>query len=647
MLDRPKRSPRRVKNHCAPLCYLVSLFLIFGIVYVFSFDLGINSLGIVGLTTFFSAFIAESFLVMTISLVLTGKGLVARIMIYLIGLVYAFINSTQLIFVNVSGRFISRLAIENADHIALALTPQLIVYIVVTFFICLAPAIFTQLHIQRYPHFSSGIKWGCAVIAVFFMSVHVLMAEAESPAHNSVAEVLKKNALRRNAPLWEFFSILQHSDADMPGGELDPSLLSSLRMSYNEGKAYPIKKPFITTSPPPFSLKDKSKKDRPNIILFFVEGFAARATSVYSDKFPLMTPHLLDFSQSSMVVTNYYSHTAATYRGVHGQLCSLYPYFGGNGGWHTNYDDMPKTNYRCVQHVLKKRGYRTVFLNSERAGHTFLDELMLRIGFDDVLTAEKLSKLFLDGEEPVRSDALGDIQLARALTGYLKKQEYSDVEAPFFMSIYNLETHAWQDTQENGIKYRDGKNNALNTIYNFDKAFGVFWDYFKLSKWAKNTVIVFTSDHARFPEKSFIDAIHEAKQMDYQPIFVDRIPLIIFDASRDLLKTYDAQWRSSIDLAPTMLHYLGYQDIPNSFIGTSIFDKAAHRGSLASIGDLDYWIEPDQITPSNQLNNLSKKKRVLFNNARLFIRKTQQLELANQLWPDPLNGKPVDELRSR
>ena len=78
--------------------------------------------------------------------------------------------------------------------------------------------------------------------------------------------------------------------------------------------------------------------EKPNIIIIFTEGFSARTSSIYNEKFDKLTPNLEDFSKnkSSMLIDNYYSHTAATYRGLHGQLCSIYPTYGGVDGWHDN-----------------------------------------------------------------------------------------------------------------------------------------------------------------------------------------------------------------------------------------------------------------------------------------------------------------------
>mgnify|MGYP005671996979 CR=1 FL=1 len=121
-----------------------------------------------------------------------------------------------------------------------------------------------------------------------------------------------------------------------------------------------------------------------------------------------------------------------------------------------------------------------------------------------------------------------------------------------------------------GIKYGDGKNKSLNTIHNADKAFGEFWDYYRNSEYTKNTILIVTSDHCSYHEKSHVKAFGGK---DYQRIFVDKIPLMIFDPEKNLPSHFDASSASSLDLAPSLVHYMGLENAPNSFLGTSIFER--------------------------------------------------------------------------
>ena len=150
---------------------------------------------------------------------------------------------------------------------------------------------------------------------------------------------------------------------------------------------------------------------------------------------------------------------------------------------------------------------------------------------------------------------------------------------------------------------------------------------------ADNTIIIFTSDHTHFTENSYVDAIEQSGQKDYQKVFIDRIPFIIYDPSRETPSEYNARYSSSISFTPSLLHYLGYQNTPNPFIGHSFFaPNQKQEASLASHGDLDFWIDKNKIYGKHEINELSKKDQVLFKNSRSFIAKSKEAEVENKLW---------------
>src|SRR3546814_1683968 len=50
----------------------------------------------------------------------------------------------------------------------------------------------------------------------------------------------------------------------------------------------------------------------------------------YGSTYPGLTPNLQALAGDTMVVDNYYNHTAATYRGLQGQMTSGFPRYGGS-----------------------------------------------------------------------------------------------------------------------------------------------------------------------------------------------------------------------------------------------------------------------------------------------------------------------------
>ena len=84
------------------------------------------------------------------------------------------------------------------------------------------------------------------------------------------------------------------------------------------------------------------------------EGISARVVQPYSDRFPGLTPNFAAFASEAMRIDNYYSHTFATYRGLQGQFCSLFPLYAGG----QIFED---TDYYCLADLLNDEGYETHF----------------------------------------------------------------------------------------------------------------------------------------------------------------------------------------------------------------------------------------------------------------------------------------------
>ncbi len=258
--------------------------------------------------------------------------------------------------------------------------------------------------------------------------------------------------------------------------------------------------------------------------------------------------------------------------------------------------------------------------------------MMRRIGFENVWTAEDLSARYLAGAEPLRSDALSDHQLLDSLIGFLEERQGRGRGArPFFVGLYNIETHAFQDSAADGPKYGDGGNYSLNTVHSFDHAFGRFLEFFLRSPLAQNTVVVFTTDHCHYPERTYMEAIRPHFP-DLPRIPVDTIPLVIYSPGHRLPKTFDAEFRTSVDFAPSLIHLLGLPQRPNPFLGRSIFSsQAGHdRGpGIALIGTDLFLVDRNGIARKGRLGGHARE----FWRVQRLMRYLADLEESNRIWP--------------
>jgi len=404
---------------------------------------------------------------------------------------------------------------------------------------------------------------------------------------------------------------------------------------------YPLVHDKIYQGDLPFALRPHATK-KPNIIVFFTEGLSARLVGSYGSHYSDLTPHIDSFVKHprTMQVKNYYNHTAATYRGIHGQLCSLYPRVDGpvSRGEH-------QVGYFGLLDILKQLGYSTYFLDAHRKDEGYVDEMVRDLGVENVYTSEDMSPRYLANAEPLRVDALSDSQLYNSLVGFLKEHEKDAASGvrPFFVSLYNLGTHAFCEVSSDGIPYKDGENDILNTVHSLDDAFGKFWKAFQESPLADNTVVVFTSDHCHFPEPCYVAAIAPFDP-SYKRFFFDTIPLAIYDPTHNLPKTFDAEYATSVDFTPTLVHMLGFPNQANPFLGTSLFDTQTRQLRGFGVAYHDRHFHFASARGIRLLEQETSDGRRLLQIQKI-LDYTKALEKKGQIWPAMQDAAVADRIQ--
>jgi hypothetical protein len=580
---------------------------------------------------FFERYLIDVLIIASVGSILINAGLLARIVCYTITFVHLIANALQLTAYFTGGEFISRLAIENSRHISLVLRPSILagVGLWLTLFAAL-PCLSWHRSPAPWRPLLGTCAFGITLCFGLITSSNWLPTEANRIRDQFFAD----NNITRHSPLTALHRVLLNREVVNFDAKLtshDLQLATSFGFEIKPDQPYPLIKDWIYKSPPPFAPLANAPA-KPNIIIFFTEGFSARPIGSYGGKIANLTPGIDAFAAhpQTMQVEGYFSHTAATYRGIHGQLCSMFPKAVGDGRNRETQRLLDNPNF-CLSHYLNETGYRTFFLDSEREDATGVAKLARTLGFSTVLTAKDLSLQFLGNAEPLRTDALSDQQFLRAFTAFLRTKAETKPNEPWFVSLYNLETHALLDIGSDGVIYQDGDNNSLNTIHNYDAAFGAFWHAFLKSPLAANTIIILTADHARYPEKSFVNAITPSDPT-YQRIFFDRIPLIIYDPTRTLPATFNANYRSSLDLAPTLIHLLGLPNRKNPFLGTSLFDPQGRTRAAAvySMGEKLYIASKDGIAPLAK----NPAAAVGFEHINKILHYVKSLEANNRIWKD-------------
>lgn len=580
---------------------------------------------------FFDKFYLDFLVFLLTGSLLINGGIFLRLLAYAWSLIFFTSYVFQYMAFRIGGEFVTFLAVDNINHISLLLNQRSIISTTALGIFFLLLVGFTEIRANRKMS-RAGLVFHCCILGALAtaVSMHESWLAPETIALRDGYFDSRENRLAHKSPVESLYKVFFREDdkALKPLSSEDVAAAGEFGINIRPENRYPLIKQAIYSDALPFA-QSVTNRERMNVIVFMAEGMSARTLDPYRSFAPGLTPNLLDYSQDAMVVKNYYNHTYATYRGLLGQFCSIFPTRGGLGGWHDHYDTVKRIRYFCLTDLVNQAGYRSLFLDTHRAKSGYVDEMMAEIGFSEVMTAEDIDQRYL-GEEPLRRDSLSDHQLMRGLVKVLKDLEKDASGQPFFLSLYNLETHALQKPARDGKRYSSRSSYVLDSIHNFDSAFGLFWTYFKASKLASNTIVVFTADHAHYPDQDFVALA--GKDPDYQSYFIDQIPLMIWDPSRVLPGEFDANFASSINFAPTLAHWLGLENQKNPFIGSSLFDGSDSRApvSFASADFEHYLIKPSGIEKHQADGENSDSLEF----ASYLIETIRQLEQHDRIWPE-------------
>jgi len=521
-------------------------------------------------------------------------------------IIFLIIYISQAIMFYKTGTLINSLALENLDTL-----PTLILHY--KYYAIIGVAIITIVflsyyHVLSHSHISTKKSSKSSRKIQFIYITFALILLITFNTNNAINHTFFKSF--PNSPI---YSLLKNSLT------IFHSHLSIESTLHNSNDKYPFFKNNVYISSLPFRLTKETHPKNPNVIVFFIEGLSARTFTDFPVLFPDLTPNLDSFRNNSrtMIVNDYYNHTAATYRGIQGTLGGVYPLKGGrmhNGqGWEEKKGEQTvQKSLPNLISILNTKNYRTIFF-SPHLRHRPFTAFLNYLNFKDIYYAEKTLSLLQLPENIAQKDGfLTDKNNLRGLTHYLKIHENNG--SPFFIGLYNFQTHSGIDVQPNDHHYADGNNEVLNNIHNLDACWGEFYNYFINSPYYENTILIFTSDHCHYSDVSFRKLAMNNPQ--YQPYFTDKIPLFIHAPWLNLPHNYSNGLTTSVQFAPSLCHLLGIQEAPNTFMGCSIFEQGATKdyGISYSLGPY-YFITPTRIYTEREVPkihyNTFKKERDL------------------------------------
>lgn len=423
---------------------------------------------------------------------------------HLINFILLLIIGIEIIVYRFAGNYVSLIMVTNLESIQ-GISGKTILYLLYIIPFIVALCIPTpKIEVRFYKSFSK-----CGLVCVLLFTEFVVWNSGgnASPIENSI--LLFRNIYARQE---RYNKIAQSGNSDF--GMLDSMFYKDTIGNYI---SFPL------------------QKKNPDVVLIFTEGLSQ---NIIDDERKIM-PNVRMYEDRSFNFINYYNHTAATYRGLIGQLYSGH-----------QYNNNDENTLISLQKIMHDNGYQTTLINTEPNNQDFTNYLKT-FDFDRIVTSNNTDTWLRDDE-------------AYELLGNEVKECYENSK-PDFIVIYTFGTHATFD--ESNVKYGDGKNGLLNRFANADYYFGEFMRNFENNEKYNDLVVVFTTDHCTYEDEDFIRTFEPSyTREDY---FCDQIPLLIWNNKIEA-QEINAEGRNSLCFAPTLLDFLDI-DGDNYFLGGSLF----------------------------------------------------------------------------
>ena len=211
---------------------------------------------------------------------------------------------------------------------------------------------------------------------------------------------------------------------------------------------------------------------------------------------------------------------------------------------------------------LGKKGYYSAFFHGAENGSMGFEAFAKTTGYDDYFgRAEYNQDKRFHGDDDF--DGMWAIWDEEFLQFYALQM--SEMQQPFVTSVFTASSHhpfAVPERYEAVYQDEPGDDNVLHKCIRYvDNALRLFFETAKQQPWYENTIFVLTADHTNLSSRA-----------EYQTdLGVFGAPIIIFDPTGDIKPQRRHAIAQQIDIMPTILNYLGY-DQPYVAFGTDLLN---------------------------------------------------------------------------
>lgn len=204
--------------------------------------------------------------------------------------------------------------------------------------------------------------------------------------------------------------------------------------------------------------------------------------------------------------------------------------------------------------LLKEKGYYTAFFHGAPNGSMGFDAFANLCGFEDYYGKDEYNN---DADY----DGIWGIWDEKFLQYYAQKM--NTFKEPFYTTLFTVSSHhPYKLPAGYEAKFKGGDRDIYKTIEYTDYSLREFFKTASTMPWYKNTLFVFTADHASA----------EIANPEYNTAWgYFSIPIFFFKPGTNW-NTFQPEIIQQIDIMPTILSYLNY-DKPYVAFGRNVFDK--------------------------------------------------------------------------
>ncbi len=304
-----------------------------------------------------------------------------------------------------------------------------------------------------------------------------------------------------------------------------------------------------------------------NIVIIILESFSKEYVGALSGN-DGYTPFIDSLIQHALVFPNAFANGKRSIEAMPSIIASLPTLMISSyisSGYATN-------NINSLASLLKIKGYHTSFFHGGSNG---------TMGFDNFAHAAGIDEYYGMNEYGKNKDFDGNWGIFDEEFLQFYATKLNSFKEPFFSSVFTLSSHhPYTIPKKYKGKFRKGPLKILEAIGYGDFSLKRFFETASEMPWFHNTLFIITADHTSQP----ISPEYKTNLGEF------RVPIIFFHPSDSSLQEKKNLITQQLDIMPSVLDYLDY-DEPFISFGNSVFSSRENHFALNFQNGIYQFIE--------------------------------------------------------